>query len=247
MKPYYQHGGITIWHGDSRDVIPKQIAPNSVKLLWSDPPYGNGNHDGDMNARLNEQRGKESYPIANDDLESMRRTVGDVLSVAMYSLLDDCALCVCCGGGGGGSQSFLWLGNRMNANGLELFHAVVWDKVNPGLGWRYRRQYEMIMVSHKTGSKMAWQAEDKAFPNIIRIASTYTKARIHPNEKPVSLPARFIRYHTNRGDTVLDPFMGSGTTLRACKDEGRIGIGIELDEKHCETAALMLSQEQLFI
>jgi DNA modification methylase len=50
VKPYYEHGGITIYHGDCREVLPT-IAPESVTLLWTDPPYGHGNMDGDLQSR----------------------------------------------------------------------------------------------------------------------------------------------------------------------------------------------------
>jgi len=59
----------------------------------------------------------------------------------------------------------------------------------------------------------------------------------HPAIFPLEIPYRLIRFYTWRDETVLDPFMGSGTTLRACKDLGRRGIGIELEEKYCEIAA----------
>jgi len=68
----------------------------------------------------------------------------------------------------------------------------------------------------------------------------------HPTEKPISLMARLIRL---MGDhpTVLDPFMGSGTTLRAAKDLGRKAIGIEIEERYCEIAAKRCRQEVLAI
>ena len=55
---------------------------------------------------------------------------------------------------------------------------------------------------------------------------------IHPHEKPVSLMERLIRIYTNPGDTVLDPFMGSGTTGLACKNTGRNFVGIENNPDH---------------
>jgi len=69
--------------------------------------------------------------------------------------------------------------------------------------------------------------------------------RKHPTQKPMSLFRWCIQLDKKTPKIVLDPFMGSGTTLRAAKDLGRKAIGIEIEEKYCEIAAKRLRQEVL--
>lgn len=242
MTPYYEHGGVTIYHGDALDVLP-QLEPASVTLLWTDPPYGHANHENDLNSRLNGHRGLENQPIANDTPDAMRSVLDGVLTAAVPLLRRDRCCCCCCCGGGGPRPTFAWVADRMDRGGLSFFHSVIWDKRNPGLGWRYRRQHEMVMVAHRAGGKLSWSNDALAVSNVFSMSAP--RARLHPNEKPLELPQRFISLHSAPGDLVLDPFMGSGTTLRAAKDLGRIAIGIELDEEQCEIAARRLSQEVL--
>ena len=243
MKPYYQHGAVTIYHGDCIEVMAEMV-PESIDMIWTDPPYGHGNHDGDLNGRLNDHRGITSVPIANDCAEGMRAVVDGMLRQAARILKSDCCCCCCCCCGGGGPRpTFAWVANRMDAEGLCFFHSVIWDKINPGLGWRYRRQHEMVMISHRKGGKLAWADDARATPNIYRRSPP--RVREHPNEKPLELPMHFIDLHTLPGATVLDPFLGCGTTLRAAKDLGRLAIGIELEERYCEMAALRMGQEVL--
>ena len=68
--------------------------------------------------------------------------------------------------------------------------------------------------------------------------------KCHPTQKPLSLMRWCLKW--TEGTTVLDPFMGSGTTLRACKDMGKRGIGVEIEERYCEAAAQRLEQGVLF-
>jgi site-specific DNA-methyltransferase (adenine-specific) len=68
----------------------------------------------------------------------------------------------------------------------------------------------------------------------------------HPMPKPIGWLLWLVGLATLAGETVLDPFVGSGTTLAACKRLGRRAIGIEIEERYCEIAAKRLAQETLF-
>ena len=118
-----------------------------------------------------------------------------------------------------------------------------------GMGHHYRRSYEVVLVAQVAGAACKWYDETHRIENIIR-PNTFANKIIpskdqHPTEKPVGLAAHFIGLHSQAGETVLDPFMGSGTTLRAAKDLNRKAIGIEIEEKYCEIAAKRMAQEVL--
>ena len=231
-------GRCELLQGDCTEIM-AGLEENSVDMLWTDPPYGHSNHDGDLNANLNKKRDLESKPIANDDADGMRRVLDEMLLQAARVLRDDCCCCCCCCGGGGGPRpTFAWVADRMDRNGLSFFHSVIWDKKNPGLGWRYRRQHEMVMIAHRSGGKLLWANDDTAARNIFSMMPP--RERQHPNEKPLGMVEHFLRLHG--GGTILDPFMGSGTTLVACAKLGRRGIGIELDPEYFDIAVKRVAE-----
>ncbi len=92
---------------------------------------------------------------------------------------------------------------------------------------RYSRFIEMIMIYHKPGavwdSSRHWSQYTNTFHDRVE------RKAVHPFTKPLSLMRRLIENHTNEGDTILDPFAGSGSTLRAASQCGRGYIGIEKD------------------
>lgn len=242
-KAFYKKRGITIYQGDSREILPA-LPTESIDLVWTDPPYGNSNQNGDLADHLNKLRGARSRPIANDGRKEMMRLVDFMLDETARVLRRVGCVCVCSSGGGGANGPlFAWLANRMDVDGLSFFHSVIWDKKNPGLGWRYRRRHEMVMVSHRQNGKLAWADPSVAVSNIISCSPPYLRS--HPNEKPEQLIEQFIRVHTRPGDTVLDPFMGSGTTLAVAQRLGRRAIGIELDKKYCRIAVRRLEAAAL--
>ncbi len=232
MSEPVQIGDATLYCGDCITVM--RHWPNAwVDMIWTDPPYGHNNQDGDVQERLRHHRGLPLLPIANDDADSMREVVDAMLTEAARVLRPDCCCCCCCGGGGP-RPTFAWVADRMDQSGLRFFHSVIWDKKNPGLGWRYRRQHEMVMVAHREGGKLLWADNNETARNVFGLMPP--RERHHPNEKPLALVNHFVQLHTVAGDTILDPFMGSGTTGVACAKLGRKFIGIEIDPKYFDIA-----------
>jgi len=250
VKPYYDEGGIVIYHGDCREILPA-LAPESADIVWTDPPYGHNNNNGDLIHRWEAALGQspnveaEARPIANDSPDEMRAVVDVALRECARVLRRDCCCCCCCCCGGGGPRpTFAWLAERMDRDGLSFFHSVIWDKGGLGMGWRYRRNHEMVMIAHRRGGKLKWEWEGSGpeTANVVRIGKIIPQADDHPTPKPLALIRHFLNLHGKRGDVVLDPFMGHGPTLRVAKDMGMSAIGIEIREDYCEIAARRLSQ-----
>ena len=99
--------------------------------------------------------------------------------------------------------------------------------------------------------ELAWSNRTSGFDNMYRImhggvvnADGHGIKRVHPTQKPVALMCRIIEDFTKPGDTILDPFMGSGTTGVACINTGRKFIGIEIDAGYCEIARKRIEEAE---
>jgi DNA modification methylase len=246
--PYYEKDGITIYHGDCREILPS-LPPGSVDLVLTDPPYGhNNNNNGDLAHQWEAALGLvargvvedhgDARPIANDGPEA-----NDLLRAVLPEwrrLLKPGCCCCCCGGGGGPDPQFarwsLWIDEV-----LSFKQMVVWDKGGLGMGWHYRRNYETVLVAEKPGAPCKWYGGHMV-GNVIHIPGLKPSKDDHPTPKPPELMGLFIRWHTATGDVVLDPFMGAGTTLVAAKQLGRRAIGIEVDERWIALAVKRLAQ-----
>ena len=132
----------------------------------------------------------------------------------------------------GGDISIIWGGNYFNVPPSRGW--LVWDKQNSG----DFADCELAWTNAKTSVRIfrfMWNG-------MIRAGEQRGVPRVHPTQKPVEL-MRWCFKFAPECKTVIDPFMGSGTTLRAAKDLGRQAIGIEISEEYCRIAARRLSQE----
>jgi len=116
---------------------------------------------------------------------------------------------------------------------------VCWDK-------RLTERADRMLGS---AFELAWMNQRTGFDHMIRclhggVINANGRSRVHPTEKPVVVMRQLIELVGSAG-VVLDPFAGSGTTLRAAKDLNRKAIGIEIEERYCEIAAKRCAQEVL--
>jgi DNA modification methylase len=248
VKPYYSDEFVTLYLGDCREIAPTLDA-GSVDFVFTDPPYGhNNNNNGDLAHRREAALGiaevhGEARPIAGDDFDEANALVQ--FAFAEFSRLlkpGGCCCCCCCGGGPDPqfARWSLWLDDA-----LGFKQAVVWDKGGLGMGWHYRRNYELVLVGEKPGAKCKWYGGNDT-PNVFRLSGLKPSATDHPTPKPEGLVGHFLGLHSLPGDLVLDPFAGGGTTLIVAKRLQRRAVGIEIDERWAEHAAKRLSQGVLW-
>ena len=122
-------------------------------------------------------------------------------------------------------------------------HRLVWDKRQPGLGdgaWRY--QHESIFVRGK-----GWHKSSNRNFSIMQFSyeNSHQEKKAHVHAKPVRLMESLV--NSAPKGLIIDPFAGSGSTLRAAKNLGRKAIGFEIEEKYCDIIAQRCAQETLGI
>lgn len=206
LKPYYSEAGITIYHGDCREILPLLTAD----LLAFDPPYGTNEHGGYGRRQL----GLEV--IDNDDDTTVRDAV-----LALW----------------GERPGICFASPRRAVPPGRWDYRLVWDKRSPGLGAPWRWQHEEVWLRGK------W-SNHPGTPSVLSFSpDREMRKRWHPHEKPVPLMVALLQ---GASGIIVDPTMGSGSTLRAARDLGRQAIGIETNERHCASAVLRLQQEVLF-
>lgn len=201
MTPYYQKDGITIYHGDCREVLPE--IPRGFALV-TDPPYGLG---GMLKAGTNSEWSRHFCESPEWDCE----TVDDAVQAAIAAA----------------SSVVLWGGNYYHLPPCRGW--LLWDK----------------MQEHTSAhAEMAWTNLDIPV-RVFRYcrAQLASEGKQHPTQKPLPLMKWCIDLmKLPQSTVVVDPFLGSGTTLRAAKDAGLQAIGIEQNERYCEIAANRLAQ-----
>ncbi len=228
MKPYYEDtkAGITIYHGDCRDILPT-LGP--VDLVLTDPPYG------------------VSY-VSNARRSGFDQIIGDASQDVALAGIRGCLLCL-------RNNRHLYIFGRYDFSHLPVTKTaeLIWDKTTPSKGdmaSTYGQSHEYIQFTTFVPSQANRARGDGRLAARLRRGSVLRHPRLnsravnrHPTEKPVSLLRELIEASSLLGETILDPFMGVGSTLIAAQLEGRRAIGIEIEERYCEIAAKRLAQE----
>lgn len=209
MNPYYDHNGITIYHGDCREILPSIKAD----VIVSDVPYGIGERTDRLSkGRSNATLSSDYAPIHGDDAPF------DPTPWIEYPCI-------------------LWGANHYASRLPDSPTWLVWDKREGGTS------------DDNADCELAWSnigGPARLFSHLWRgmvKASERSERRQHPTQKPVALMKWCLGFVPE--GVVLDPYLGSGTTLVAAKLEGRKAIGIEIEERYCEIAAKRLAQSVL--
>jgi site-specific DNA-methyltransferase (adenine-specific) len=218
IKPYYVDSSCLIIHGDCRTILP---GLPKVDLVLTDPPYGIS-IDTDFTKIKDSSAGVSGYSHLRKKHVPVH---GDDKPFDPSAFLQF-------------TNVILWGANNY-ADKLPSGKGkwIVWDK-RADNGHALFNDGEIGWVSSKAGVAIfdhCWHGFARASEN---------SEHYHPTQKPVALMMWCLSFFPD-AKTILDPFMGSGTTLRAAKDLQRKAIGIEIEEKYCEIAARRLSQEVL--
>jgi len=211
-------------------------------MVFCDPPY---------NVKVSSIGGKGTikhpeFAMASGELSQTQFT--DFLSTFLAATKHVCdagALLYVC-------MDWRHLGELSNAGGaqdLELKNICVWDKGCGGMGSLYRSQHELVFVfkagagAHTNNVQLGTFGRNRtnvwSYPGVNSFARTTGEGnllQLHPTVKPVALVADAILDASERGEVVLDPFLGSGTTVIAAEKTGRTGMGIELDPRYVDVA-----------
>lgn len=223
MKPYYSREGIILYHGDCAEVEVE------CDLLVTDPPYGQ-----------EFKSGKSDLwgPIkGDDDIAGTTARLAHVLKSLRR-----------------GRHVYIF-GTKLPLTGLPLcaFTEIIWDKGIIGMGdlsqpWGPQHEtinfanYELSAANREKGyGKLSARLRKGSIIRSMRPNSARVKH--HPTEKPVDILRQLIESSSVMGETVYDPFAGSGSTLIAAVLEGRKAVGCEFEERYCEAAAKRFDRE----
>lgn len=213
-------GNCTLYCGDCLDVLP---SIQSVNAVITDPPY--------------------NIPTQAAQTREVTRTVGDLSMIeASFRLLFDMTLKLT---GSTGRHFVFGDGTSYPVVFRALYGKastalLVWDKGRIGMGREYRKSHELIL--HAWGSETpVFPSEGTGYSDVLKAPPLSSAERVHPAQKPVDLLKQLLRVC---GGTVLDPFMGSGSTGVAAAQSGKKFIGIEIEPKYFDIACGRIEEAQ---
>lgn len=221
---------IDLRHGDCLEVM-KDIPDESIDLVVTDPPYL-------INYKTN-YRNDKTHRFAKEIMgENSPEVISKAIKEFYRVMKNDTALYLFC------SPDKVDFFKKEVEKYFKIKNIIIWKKNNWTAGDLYAqfgKQYEMIILANKGRAKF----NGKRITDIWEFDRVVGKKQLHQNQKPVNLLEQCILKHSNENDTVLDAFMGSGSTGVACINTNRNFIGIELDEDYFEIAKERIGKHEV--
>ena len=217
--PYYADDLITLYNADARDLLPLIQAD----VLVTDPPYGVG-----LGVDKDERAGRHGlakpvYASYDDTYENFTDAVVPILTTAIAMT----------------TRGAVFTGPHIHEQPKPAAIGGVYCPAGAGRHpWGFKTFLPVLLYGTAPNLNLG------AKPNVIRSSAVSVKNG-HPCPKPVPWMRWLIDLASLPGEVILDPFAGSGTTLRAAKDLGRRAIGIEIDPAYCAIAVRELAQDVL--
>ncbi len=227
--------------GDARDraVIAKLMGTEAAQMMFTDPPY-NVRIDGHVSG-LGSQRHRE-FAMASGEMsrEQFTAFLTGFLTAALPVMADGAVLFACMDW-----KHLPELFSAVDQAELTPLNLCVWAKTNAGMGTFYRSQHEMVLAvkkgsaPHINNFELGKKGRSRSNLWTYRGMNVVGRERddllkLHPTVKPVALVTDAVKDVSHRGGIVLDPFLGSGTTLIAAESTGRRCCGVEFDPLYCD-------------
>jgi len=214
--------------GQATDKL-NQLEDDSVDCIVTDPPYG-------IDYKSNRSSSKSLNQKLAGDQDDALQLLNDVLTAAEPKLKDDAHCYIFC------SWKTLPGMIQVVREHFEVKSLLNWEKNNHGMGdlqGSYAEKYEYIIYATKGNRKLNY---DTRPTNKFEAPRVVGDKQTHPTEKPVQLLRKLITYSTIEGETVLDPFCGTGSTLEAAELEERNWFGVDVKEEYVSKAEARLSE-----
>ncbi|MCD6452842.1 MAG: site-specific DNA-methyltransferase [Dehalococcoidales bacterium] len=252
VEPYYENRGspVRLFQGDCLEILPR-FMPNSIDMIFADPPYFLSNGGITCHAGRMVSVNKGDWDVSRGVEENHKFNLA-WLSECQRVLTENGVIWV-----SGTAHVIFSVGFAMQQLGFKLLNDVIWFKPNasPNLSCRYftHSTETVIWAAKNKKSKHIFNYDlmkqmngGKQMRNLWEIPPPQPSEKTHgkhPTQKPSKLLERILLASTNEGDVVLDPFNGSGTTGVVALKLGRKYIGIELSQEYLNLTVKRLQDE----
>lgn len=258
VKPYYEDDAVTIYHGEACAVL-ADLPPASVDVVLTDPPYSSGgmfrgDRTRDVDDKYTQPGGGGGSPLVKKSFGVFDGDAKDQRSWMLWTTAWSWGAREVIRPGGYMFAFTDWRQLPATTDALQLGGwtwrgVLAWDKgQDRGMPVRGFFRSNVEFVAWGTSGPLVDRDKVEAFPGAVITAPVRSDAdgpKVHPTQKPTALLKHLLSVVPGENLAVLDPFMGSGSTIVAAKYAGHRAVGIEVSERYCEIAAKRCAQEVL--